>query len=204
MTSFTKKEDAFLRKNYLTMPQKRMARELGRSGFGIRYRLQQLGIMPPPEVAQRFKEQGQRKPGQVPMNKGKKMSRATRKKVAATWFAKGHQPHNTRKDGDKSIRKDTTGRPYIHIRTALGKWELMHRVLWIKKKGPIPKGMCVAFKNGNSLDVRIGNLYLTTKGDIAVQNREKFLKDLPEEVKQAHHAMCGFIRKINHHVKNNQ
>lgn len=200
-TTFTKREDNFLRKHYLTMPVKRMANALGRSGYGTSYRMKTLGLIVPPETAQAFKALTQIKPGNIPSNKGKKMSKATRRKVAHTWFRKGHQPHNTRKDGDISIRKDTCGRPYKHIRTALGRWELLHRVIWREKRGPIPHGKIVAFKNGNSLDCRIGNLMLSDRVKIMKQNT---IHNLPEPIRNVKMLLGGFNRKLNKYVKDHQ
>jgi hypothetical protein len=69
------------------------------------------------------------KKGQLPVNKGKKqiefMSIEAIKKTVATRFKKGNKPHNTyEKDGIITSRIDNSGRPYLYIRTSVGKWEL--------------------------------------------------------------------------------
>lgn len=100
------------------------------------------------------------KKGHVSWNKGLKGIDIGGKE---TQFKKGHLPHNTRSNGEISIRKDKTGREYKYIRISLGKWKLLHRVIWEKEKGIIPDGMIVKFKNGNSLDCDIENLYLCSR-----------------------------------------
>ena len=54
-----------------------------------------------------------------------------------------------------------------------------HRYIWEKAFGPIPKGHCVQFKDGDTTNCILDNLYLISR---AKQVRRNFDK-LPEERK---------------------
>lgn len=163
-TTFTPKMDAFLIENYLKMPVKPLGKEIGKSGTGVMIRLRQLGLKIPKEIRESRKKIGQRKPGQVPGNKGKKMTDyLTPEKienVKKNQFKKGHKPHNTAKaNGEIRIRKDSlSGISYKYIRVALGEWELLSRVTWQQHRGEIPPLHVIRFKNSDSLDCRLENL----------------------------------------------
>jgi len=48
------------------------------------------------------------------------------------------------------------------------------RVIWELFNGPVPEGMCVAYKDRTRpLDPRIGNLYLQTRSQIAGKRKSK-------------------------------
>lgn len=115
-------------------------------------------------VSTRFKK------GQIPPNKGKKMSSELREKCKHTFFKKGHLPGNTKKDGEITIRKNKLGTPYYHIRLSLGKWEYLHRVLWEKENGDIPKEFNVVFIDGNTMNCKIENLKLISNSELMNEN----------------------------------
>lgn len=86
---------------------------------------------------------GQFKPGQTPPNKGKKMSRATREKVARTWFKKGGRPHNTLYQFAVSYRpglakKEALECPWF-VRWALGEWVPINQWAWSEMHGDQPE-----------------------------------------------------------------
>lgn len=116
---------------------------------------------------------GRFKKGQDPHNKGKGISPETREKVKATWFRKGHSPHTTLHDGAITVRRDCSGIYYKHIRLAKNKWVMLHRYLWKQAHGPIPKGMVIRFKDGNSLNCELDNLEMVTRAEHLARNHEK-------------------------------
>lgn len=121
--------------------------------------------------------------GHVPANKGKKLPQHIKEKIKHTWFKKGQLPPNTKFDGHISIRIDSKGRPYAHIRVAQGKYELLHRNLWEKHHGPVPVGKIVAFINGDSSDIKIENLELITREENMLRNtRHNYPKDLQDAI----------------------
>jgi len=120
-------------------------------------------------VAARAKRMGIKAPGNGRYQPGRAykkwgpMKAETREKVKGTWFKAGHLPSNTKHDGCISVRKDTSGRGYKYIRLAKGKWVLYHRHLWKQHHGSIPKGMCIVFRDGDSLNCTIENLEMISR-----------------------------------------
>lgn len=177
----TRDEDRFIQKHYLTMPSKRMADALKRSDVFIRTRLDVLGLVIPKEIIQQRKIDSQIKPGNVPPNKGKKMSRAQYNKAKRTMFKPGNVPANTLYNGAITTRNDNRGVPQKYIRIKKGKWDYLSRYNYRKKFGRIPKGMLVAFKNGDTLNCDPSNLKLISKAENANRNRDS---QYPSEVRE--------------------
>lgn len=132
---------------------------------------QKLGLRKNPER----KRIGQFHNGHTPWNKGKKGVNIGGRE---TQYKKGMLPHNTKHDGCISIRNDKSGNKYKWIRLSLANWRMYHVYLWEQHYGPVPKGKIVVFVNKNTLDVRIGNLMLISRGEHMRRNhnREKFRK----------------------------
>lgn len=110
------------------------------------------------------------KKGCEPVNKGKNLSTEVYAKCSATMFKKGHLPHNTKYDGHESVRGDKTGRKYVHVRVAIGKYVMKHVLEWEKANGPVPEGKILRCRNGNTLDCRPENWYPVTRGEHARLN----------------------------------
>jgi len=138
------------------------------------------------------------KKGHTPANKGKKMSKELRERVKHTWFKKGHEPHNTKHDGYISIRKDSHGRLYAHIRISKGKFELLHRHIWEQHNGPVPEGQIVTFINGDTSDLRIGNLELITREENMLRNTRH---NYPQDLQQAIMALNKLKKAIKDYGK---
>lgn len=192
------KENKFIKKHYLKVPLKRLGVMMGHTESFVYGRLKRLGLSVPPDIVAQRKLDSQIKPGNVPANKGKKMSKAAYKKCKATMFKKGQIPHNAIgfKDGDISIRQrhpKQGGRSYKWIREGLGKWQLLHIHNWEKKhKKKLPKGHCLWFKDNDTMNCKPSNLELITRAENLKRNRSNFLS-LPEDVRQA----STLIKKLN-------
>lgn len=122
--------------------------------------------------------------GHEPANKGKKASEYATpealERSRRTQFKKGNIPQNyvpvgtiTIVRGDKLIKISDTGEQW-------DRWKYLSRYTWEQHNGPIPKGMCVAFKDGDHLNCDISNLILMTRGEIATMNKKGFRADIPE------------------------
>ncbi|MCZ4246644.1 HNH endonuclease signature motif containing protein [Bacillus amyloliquefaciens] len=105
------------------------------------------------------------KPGCTPFNKGEKGLYCGGKE---TQFKKGKRPLNYRPVGSERISVDG----YIEVKIAdPGKWRMKHLVLWEKANGPVPKGHCLLFLDGNKLNVTLDNLQLITRSQLVRMNQ---------------------------------
>lgn len=88
-----------------------------------------------------------------------------------TSFKKGSTPHNKKPMYSERIcAKD--GYILIKVQETSPQYMLKHRWLWMQEHGEIPKDKVLVFKNGNKLDVRLDNLMLVSRAELAVKNHE--------------------------------
>lgn len=123
------------------------------------------------------------KKGTPPPNKGKKqkeyMSKEAIERTKVTRFKKGSLPHNTLEDNTITERKDKSGRIYKYIRIKLAKWVPYHRYLWEQYNGAIPKGYNIQFRDGDTLNCDIDNLYMISRSE-QMKNENSASKNLPD------------------------
>jgi hypothetical protein len=111
---------------------------------------------------------GKFKPGHVPANKGKKGLGGWE----PTQFKKGHRPQNYRPVGSERINVDG----YVEVKIAdPNKWRLKHQVVWEEANGPVSKGHCLIFLDGNKLNLSIDNLQLITRNQLARLNQNHLI-----------------------------
>jgi hypothetical protein len=171
-TTCTPQQDKIIKRDYLKIPIKQLAVQLGIGNTCLRKRLKQLNLIIPPELAEQRKQANQIKPGNTPQNKGQKMPAHVYEKCRQTMFKKGNLPHNSVgvKDGDIRVRTDKTGITYKYIRLALGKWFPLHQYIWEKENGKIPKGYCLWFRDGDSTNCELNNFELITRAENMLRN----------------------------------
>lgn len=139
------------------------------------------------------------KPGNVPANKGKRMSEETYRFCKKTMFKPGNKPHNAMPIGSERITKDG----YIEVRTdcpGYRKWKLKHRIIWEQINGKIPNGYNVQFKDGNRKNCDINNLYLISRKE-QLQTQNSMYCRYPKEVQLAIQARGALNRQIRHKLK---
>lgn len=116
--------------------------------------------------------------GQISPNKGIKgvWHQASEK----TWFKKGNYPGNRKPIGSERISKD--GYLVIKIQDFHGNknWKEKHRVIWEKHNGPIPKGYCVIFMDGDKKNITIENLTLISQRENSILNKKERRSSIPE------------------------
>lgn len=157
---------AFIRKNYLKYTNHELAKLAGVSESTVL------------KVRLKFKIKGKVNIGCFPKNNRpwsfRKKLEKSYGRMAETQFKKGGEPGNTLYDGAITVRLDhpktRKGRPYKWIRISKGKWIHYHRYLWEKKYGPVPAKHMVAFKDGDTMNVRLRNLKLISMADNARRN----------------------------------
>lgn len=84
-----------------------------------------------------------------------------------TTFRKGDVPHNVQPLGSISIMSGYWVMKVTNVGNQHQKWKFLHRLLWEKENGPIPKGMNVVFRNGDRNDIRMENLMLMNNKEMA-------------------------------------
>ena len=119
--------------------------------------------------------------GQTPVNKGKTwndyMPKESQERSRKSCFKKGHVPHNHLPVG--TVVKTTDG--YLARKIAEPHdWEFVHRATWERYHGPIPEGMCVTFKDGNTENCDIDNLMLVSRAEHARMNQCHLRYEEPE------------------------
>ena len=201
--------DKLLEILYPYIPAKAIAQYLGLTTSQIYNRVYALQLKKDPRV---LKDQNRRliltagknsryNKGNVPHNKGKKVSETTYLKCAPTMFKAGHKPSNTREDNAMSIRADTSGRSYYYSKIRDGVWVLSHRLLWEQIYGPIPAKHIVRFKDGNTMNLHISNLECIAMGENAVRNS---IHRFPDEVKEVIRLKSKLNKKIKNGKEQNQ
>jgi hypothetical protein len=198
-TSFSKKEDRFIKDNYLVMPIKRLAAMMNRSYSGVTGRLDNLGLEIPEELRKERKNLYTYKKGCTPLNKGKKlsefMSAEAIAKCAVHRFKKGHRPANAKPIGTVIIKLERkSDRYYKHITQATGKMKLLHKVVWEDANGPVPANHCIWFKDGNSMNVVLENLELITRKE---NLRRNAIHHYPKDLKEVIYLKNKIKKKIN-------
>lgn len=188
-TSCTPEQDEIIKREYLNIAQRPLARKLGMSHMKLAIRMRQLGLVIPKELIEQRKREGRFKKGHEPMNKGKTwndyMSKEAAEKASQSWFKKGHLPPNTKYDGHISVRRDSsTDIPYLHIRVSKGNYELLQRVVYEDEIGPIPENHIIKFKDGNSLNCSPDNLECISRAENGRRTMNEY-HDHPPELKTA-------------------
>ena len=138
--------------------------------------------------------------GQVPANKGQKMSPEVYEKCKGTMFKKGNIPGNHREVGSERITKDG----YIEVKIAEpNKWRLKHLVVWEEVNGPLPEGHAILFLDDNTQNVDISNLRLVTRSELLIMNRQR-LKSSNADVTDAAVILAKLIDQTNKKVRKNK
>lgn len=127
-TPFSKEHEQFIRDNYQQLSNTEIADIIGRKPDGIKSKMKQLSLS-------RTKEE---------------LAALNARLCSSTWIKPGNEPKNTKYDGYTSTRIDSHGHPYQYIRVEKGKFEQLHRHNWEKVNGPIPEGMILRSKDGDS------------------------------------------------------
>jgi hypothetical protein len=103
--------------------------------------------------------------GQTSWNKGLKGWSPTG--TEKTRFKPGNIPANYMPVG--TVRVNTDG--YVDVKIAdPNKWKQKHLIIWEKANGPVPKGNVIIFADRNRLNVKLKNLLMISRKELAVMN----------------------------------
>lgn len=214
----TPKERKYLCENYPHKTTSLVAEKLGCS-IGSTYRFaKSLGLKKTPEYfinnpAGRLTKGDQKgassrfQKGHEPANKGLRRPGYSPGKMASTQFKPGvrqgvavdlYKPVGTRR-----ISKDGYHEIKINDDMPLQKrWRFVHLVLWEEHLGPLPKGFCVTFKNGDKNDIRIDNLALISRAER--MRRNSYHTNYPKEICQVIQLRGAVIAAINRRNRRNE
>jgi len=126
---------------------------------------------------------------------GRPSPKAGAKGPNRTSFKKGQRPHTWRPIGTERVTKEgylqrkvsdtgNTARDYVEV----------HRLLWEERRGPIPGGHVVIFRDGDRTNIVIENLMLVSRADHAVMCKMGFYNGAAE-TKDAALLLAQIIRK---------
>lgn len=155
-------------------------RTTGRQGFGTRFQ-----------------------PGQAPANKGLRRPGWSPGRMRETQFRKGERTGIAVKlykpIGTERVSKDGYLERKVNDDLPLQRrWKFVHRIVWEEANGPVPKGYCVAFKDGDKRNVSLDNLELRS----LVENmRRNTIQNLPKELSHAYRLLGAIKRQINRRTK---
>lgn len=178
-----------------------LAKMLGRSVTSVISKAFSLGIKKTDEFLKRqAKERAAScttlfKKGHIPFNKGLKqtefMSLEQIAKCVETQFKKGGQPHVEYPDGTIRIRREKSGVLYAYIRLSKAKWDLLHKVNWIKKHGKYnTRTHCLWCLTDDTTNGDPNNWELITRKENLRRNAEALPPDLLQ------------LKKLNTKLKN--
>jgi hypothetical protein len=118
--------------------------------------------------------------GHIPFNKGIKGIYYSG--CEKGWFKKGHIPWDYMPVGSERLTKDG----YLEIKVSdtatpvQRRWRAKHIVIWEKENGPLPKSRAVLFLDGDKTNIKLSNLMLISRKELAVLNHNKMLCEIKD------------------------
>ena len=198
---WTSEEIKILQEQYHNHTGQELADMLERPISSIYFKAGALGLKTDPEfireVGRRSSEHPnvkatQFRPGSVPQNKGKKMSAEVYERCKGTMFKAGNRPKTALPVGTEIWKDDG----YLWRKIAEpNKWKQVHRILWEENHGPIPNGHICSFKNKNRKDIRLENLYLTTR-ERQLRDENSMEARYPEDLRSVIRMKGAIKRRI--------
>lgn len=177
----------YIADNYLKIPIKRIAINIGRSHCFVVGEMKRQNLVVPKWLAEKRKKEYCFQKGHKPFNKGLRqcefMNPESIERTKKTRYKKGNEPHNTKFDYCISKRHDTSGIEYFYIRIQKAEWIPLQRYVWEQHNGKIPNGYNVQFKDNDQSNCDIENLYLVSRKEQAIHNKNGGSK-LPYELKK--------------------
>ena len=167
--TWTDEQEQYLIANYATTSNTDLAKILGKNNADrVMAKAFRLGLKKSSEFLSEQRKttgkNGQFKKGMTPHNKGKKLSDATKAKIAKTMFKSGDRPHNSLPVGAESEDKDG----YLVVKIAEPNvWRYKHHIAYGE---PVPKGHKVIFIDGNKRNFDKANLMLISNAELMNRN----------------------------------
>lgn len=115
-------------------------------------------------------------------------------KANVTSFKKGQKSHNYKPLGSERITKD--GYCEIKVSDTGRRWRPKHALIYEKHHGKVPKGSAVIFLDGDKRNFDIDNLYLVTRSQLAMLNKNSLIQKDADLTKTAINVV-DLMKKIS-------
>ena len=115
-------------------------------------------------------------------------------KANVTSFKKGQKSHNYKPLGSERITKD--GYCEVKVSDTGRRWRPKHVLIYEKHHGKVPKGSVVIFLDGDKRNFDIDNLYLVTRSQLAMLNKNSLIQKDAELTKTAINVV-DLMKKIS-------
>jgi len=109
---------------------------------------------------------GRLEKGHTPWNKGRRG--ISSEGMKPTQFKPGMRPHNHKPVGTEAITTDGYSKFKIAEPNV---WIYTHIFLWERANGPVPKGYCVIFGDGDKRNFDLKNLVLVSRAELYTMNK---------------------------------
>lgn len=208
---WTKPELALLRRQYPGRYTPEIAKALGLALHRVHRKALKLGLrksaafrrMQRADEARRLRVVGvahRFQKGLVPANKGLRMPGWAPGRSGETQFKKGHPANNYMEIG--TLRLNADGYVDMKIREAPGSraWRGFHLILWEDKHGPLPKGYCLRFRDGDRFHIDLDNLEMLTRTDNMLRNS---IHNLPKPLADTIQMLGQLKRRIRNAARRN-
>jgi len=147
-TQFTAEEEKIIRDNFTELSNAEIGVLLNRTSDSIHAKLQLLKLK----------------------RTAKQVVKIRRRTCSNSYFPKGHVPHNTKSDGEISLRVYENARSQKYIRVSLANWMPLQLFNWEQVNGPVPEGMVLRCLSDNKLDCKPNNWELINRTEHLEKN----------------------------------
>lgn len=207
--SWTVKDDEALRRLYPFLGTREVAAALRRPVTAVSARAKKLGVEKSAErmaavcqaSAQMLQERGAAfrfKKGQTSHNKGQRGYSPPG--CEKGWFTKGARNGKAAQLW-MPIGSERLIDGFLYVKVAevpnvayTVNWKAVHVLLWEQKNGPVPKGHCLRFVDGDRSNITLENLRLTSRVELMRRNT---VHNLPPEVAEVVLLRAALVRRIN-------
>ena len=208
MRKWTKEEEELLRLYYPNSKPSKLSELLpGRTAIAIHNRACILKLRKSEEYFENEENPGRFKKGHKTWTKGKKwvdyMPASSVERCRTTQFKKGNKPCTYLPIGTEI---ESSGYVYVKVSDVPNvpkyvNWKLKHRMLWESVNGSIPEGCNIQFKDGNTKNIVIDNLYMISRQE---QMKVNGIMNVPEDTRRLMYAIRSLTRAINTREKYEQ
>lgn len=144
---YTDAEEQIIRDNFSTLSNDEIGLLINRTGESVHSKAQTLKLKRTRAAVEKIRE----------------------RICSHTYFSKGHIPHNTKTDGEITIRV-FNGKSQKHVRISMAYWVPLQIFNWEQVNGSVPEGMVLRCISGDTLDCMPNNWELISRSEHLEKN----------------------------------